>query len=90
MGWLVNVCTIGHTTRGARVAARARPSSIASANPPRLPHRRQKTVDVKTYCGCQFNRRGQEGGPNRGTWCGDCLMTRMGENIHEVRWGGLE
>lgn len=49
---------------------------------------RQKTVDVKTRCGCEFAfKRGRQqlpGGAGRGKWCAKCLELRMGENIEEV------
>ena len=40
---------------------------------------RQKTDCEKTRCVCA-----QSGGRANGTWCGNCLWVRMGQNVHEV------
>jgi len=40
---------------------------------------RQKTIDAKTRCSrCHRDC-------ERGSWCGSCLYSRVGENIHEAR-----
>ncbi len=50
------------------------------------PVRRQKTIEVKTRCACERERRSNMlGGAGRGMWCGQCLHHRMGENIDEAR-----
>ena len=45
---------------------------------------RQKTIARKTYCACYGARRAVDGGRLRGSWCGDCLASRMGESLDEV------
>ncbi|PRW59310.1 Cell division cycle-associated 7 [Chlorella sorokiniana] len=47
---------------------------------------RQKTPQVKTECSaCHANRDNVYGGPYAGVICGNCLWTRFGENLREVR-----
>ncbi|MEW5312521.1 MAG: hypothetical protein WDW38_004151 [Sanguina aurantia] len=45
---------------------------------------RQKSVEVKTSCNCQYTK-GVQGGNGRGFWCGACLYLRHGEILSEVR-----
>lgn len=78
-----------HTIAFALLVAGAPPqtASVSDYNqvyPTCPPTRRQKTIARKTYCACYNFRRAVEGGRLRGSWCGDCLAIRMGEDINEV------